>query len=75
MEINRTTLNSLTDVYRNSHWRSNSNSSNPNSEINYLYNNVCGLAFSIDCNIENNICETYITIFNIAYRLSISALS
>lgn len=48
MEINRTTLNSLTTVYSNSHYRSNSISSNPNSEINYLYNNVCGLAFSID---------------------------
>lgn len=48
MEINRTTLNSLTTVYSNSHYRSNSVSSNPNPEINYLYNNVCGLAFSID---------------------------
>ena len=48
MEINRTTLNSLTTVYSNSHYRSNSISSNPNPEINYLYNNVCGLAFSID---------------------------
>ena len=49
MEINRTTLTSLTTVYSNSHYRSNSNNSNPNPEINYLYNNVCGLAFSIDC--------------------------
>ena len=48
MKINRTTLNSLTTVYSNSHYRSNSISSNPNPEINYLYNNVCGLAFSID---------------------------
>ena len=48
MEINRTTLNSLTTVYSNSHYRSNSINSNPNPEINYLYNNVCGLAFSID---------------------------
>lgn len=48
MEINRTILNSLTTVYSNSHYRSNSISSNPNPEINYLYNNVCGLAFSID---------------------------
>ena len=49
MEINRTTLNSLTTVYSNSYYRSNSINSNPNPEINYLYNNVCGLAFSIDC--------------------------
>lgn len=49
MEINRTTLNSLIAVYSNSHYRSNFISSSPNPEINYLYNNVCGLAFSIDC--------------------------
>lgn len=64
MEINRTTLNSLTTVYSDSHYRSNSISSNPNPEINYLYNNVCGLAFSIDCSKKHLIipmfCRTFI---------------
>ena len=52
MEINRTTLTSLLNVYTNSHYRENVNSSNPNYEINYLSNNVCGIAFNIDCSKE-----------------------
>ena len=77
MEINRTTLYSLTDVYRNSHWRSNSANSSPHSEINYLYNNVCGLAFSIDCNKKQLVvpmfCRALIedSIFNVLNGISV----